>query len=187
MDGMVEALRPRVSLRERARGLAELQRQAERVLDHEAQARERMDAKTQHVMGVGLATLAGSVALATFASENLAGRAGWGLVAAVGLAALANLAAMVLLAAAYVGFRAHAELAIGPGLDWLADKAQDPSWTCEETHLNVLAAVRSFSHYNRAGTREAARWRRRAIYLLGLAVVLDAGVGLYVLAKQVIP
>lgn len=163
MDRLVEALRPHVPAPERARGLAELQRQAERVLDHEVTARERMDAKTQHLMGVGLATLAGGVALATFAAERLPGKVAGGFVAAVGFAALANLAAMGLLTASYVGFRGHAEVAVGPGLDGLAEKAQDPSWTREETYVNVLVAAQSFSRYNRSGAHEAATWRRKAI------------------------
>lgn len=180
MAGPVAESQPEsVPLPERVEVLAELLRQAERVIEQQAQAREQLDSKTQEIMAIGLAALGGGVALATFVAEKLVGAPVWPVMGALAAAGLLNLVALGLFIAAYIGFADQVELAIGPDLEWVRQKAEDPSWTREETLLNLIIATPQYAAFNRASGEEAARQRRWGILILGLAVIAYAGIGLY--------
>lgn len=167
--------------------LRELCRQAERAIDHQAQAMEQLDGKTQQTMGLAMGALAGGIAILTFVSDAIPGRVGALFVSLVALGGAANLAPLFFLTSSYVGFRTHADLAVGPDPAWLLEKATQPQWSAEELALSLLAAYPGYAAFNDEAMRRSAVLRRVGLYLLAVAVLLYAGLGLYAFAVRVMP
>lgn len=172
---------------ERLALLLDLRDEGKRVLDHQVLAMEQLDTKTQQTLGLAVAALAGAIALLTYSADRLAGKVGPAFIAAFGAAGAVNLAAIAVLLASYVGFRRQTELAVGPSLVWLAQTAEDATWTREEAALNLLRAHPEYAAFNAQAMRRATEGRRVGIYLLGAAALLYAGICLYALTRTVVP
>lgn len=138
--------------------LAEMLREAERVVDRTFRMAEEQDDKTEQLIVLSIASLGGGLALATFAA-NLHGfdLVGLGLLAGGGVS---NLGALHRLLGSYAGMPRVASLAVGPDLDWLVARGDEPAWT-DISHLRaVLRSMAKASRMNLA-TLELVRQRRR--------------------------
>jgi hypothetical protein len=162
---------PEVDRDERRLVLAELQRQSERALDQQVAGMSLLDRKTQQVLGIAVASLAGGLALVTLAANRAPRAPVLPFRVGIAFAGLLNLAALAVLVEAYVGYRRHFELAVAPRVQWLHEKSTDRSWNLEEQHTNVIEAYREFSEFNRETMGRAAKWRRLGVHLLSVAVL----------------
>lgn len=165
--------------------LAEMLREAERVVDRTFRMAEETDDKTEQMMAMGIASLAGGLALASLAAgaERLDGT-GLGLLI---LAGSVNLLAVHRFLEAYVGLPRSTSLSLAPHPDWLREKAEDADWTAG-AHLFALL------HQHAAGVRAnlkaiemVVRRRRDGARLLLGSIGLFAIAAFYILGRTVRP
>lgn len=163
-------------------GLREMLREQERVIDHQVHALEDHDQKSEHMIKVCIAALAGGVTLATIL---LRGPHDVSLVtlAPFSGAAILNLASLVLFVDAYVGFRRQAEAHIGPDPAWIAQKADDAEWTLEEHLLSIIADHPRYSDHNLLAMERTTKRRRYGIYLLLASITAYAGAYIFILQE----
>lgn len=165
--------------------LQEMLREQERVIDHQVRAIEELDDKSEHMIRLSMAALAGGVGLASLlprATEVTP------LIALLplGIAAGLNLAARIAFVDAYVGFREHAEAHIGPDPSWVARKAQADDWTLERHLLALIADHEGYSAHNGEVMEHTAARRRMGVYVL-LASILAYAIGyIYILSGVMI-
>jgi hypothetical protein len=166
--------------------LAILLHDAERVVDHQVKAMEELDDKSEHMVGLGVAMLAGSLSIATFlVGKESAPRPDWTFLWRLGAAGAANILAILAFLESYVGFRHGTEVVVGPSLDWVAQKSQDRDWNTA-SHLSSLLSpdgYPAYARFNRANLRRSAAARRAGLLALAGAVVLYAGALIDIMAK----
>jgi hypothetical protein len=145
----------------------EMLREAERVIDHEVQAIEQLDAKTSHALTLAISGITLLVALGTLAGANVSRS----FLVVLALAGVANGAAVHALIRAYHGLRSRGEVSVGPSPVWLAD-----GLTVERSlreHLDsVLLGYRDYHLHNQAFMSDMKRSRAAGIRLLVLAAFL---------------
>jgi hypothetical protein len=110
--------------------LAALVRDAERVIDHQVKAMEELDDESEHMLGLGVALLAGGLSIATFlVGGGSAPHPGWAFFCLLCAAGATNIVAILAFLESYVGFQHGTRLAVGPSIEWLRAKANDPTWS----------------------------------------------------------
>lgn len=166
--------------------LAEMVREAERVLDTQADSFRQLDGKSQQSIAMGLASLGGLLALTTFAMEKLGASLNWSTWLLFSLAGTFNLAALYLFIDAYIGLKpAKGRQAVVPALDWLQEKSTRPDWTLESHYLSVLSEFPRCYALNQKVIEAKIRRRRQGLKFLFIALVLAAGATLFMMAKRV--
>lgn len=149
--------------------LRELLREAERVIDHQIRALGDLDRKSEQMITLGVAALGGGLAIGLLLVREASGPVGPFVV--ILLAALANLVALAMFVNAYVGAPRPSEAHVGPSLNWLQQKANDPDWTGERHYISVLADHATYGGHNLGMMKHAARWRRQGLAWLGGALI----------------
>ncbi|HLE47742.1 MAG TPA: hypothetical protein VI818_05540, partial [Candidatus Thermoplasmatota archaeon] len=169
--------RPNTTLAAR---LAETLREAERIIDVQAQASSQSSEQTKQLISLGVAAMAAGGTLAIFGLASWGGDSGF--LAAMGAGLMVNVAALYVLVNAYLGRHGHSNLQIGPDPNWLAAKANDPDWTLEQHYVVVIADYAGYFDSNVARLRFAVGRRYVGIYLLlaalavyGTALLLVSG------------
>ena len=155
--------------------LAALLGEAERVIDHQAKAMEELDDKSEHMVGLGVALLAGGLSIATFLiGKDSAPRPDWTFFLLLCAAGAANLAAILAFLESYVGFRHGAQVAVGPSLDWLQTRSLDPTWSLPSHRLSLLSqdGYPAYAQANAETMAHSARARRIGLFLLAAALLL---------------
>lgn len=155
--------------------LAALVRDAERVIDHQVQAMEELDDKSEHMLGLGVALLAGGVSIATFlAGRESAPRPDWTFFCLLCAGGTTNIAAILAFLESYVGFRHGTRLAVGPSLEWIQAKANDPDWSLPSHRLSLLSeeGYPTYARVNSIKMAHSARARRLGLASVAAAVIL---------------
>lgn len=166
--------------------LSELVREAERVLDHQVRVWEELDGKAEALMRLGLATLAGAVALATFFLQEPAVRLGTVFLAIFVAAGFLVVLSVLFFLASYVGLRTDRRLGVGPSPVWLERQAQRPANGLAAHHEAVLAVHRTDFESNRRRMDLAVESRRRGSLLLTAGVLLYAAGFIYVVGATIL-
>lgn len=165
--------------------LAEMLREAEKIVDHQVQAIEEMDDKAEQMIGIGIGTLGGGLALAAF----LADRTGvTGIVApysAVAIPLSLSVAAILFFLESYIGILNPRSAAVGPDLRWIREKSNDSGWGLKDHYLSVLAAYPNFYDANMKKMEHSVTWRRRGLFVLMIAVASYAVGAYYILSQRI--
>lgn len=169
------------------RDLAEMVREGERVLDIQGESYQQQDEKSQQAIGLGLGSLGGLFAIATFLADRLQPSfdvQAWRLIT---LAGVLNIVALLFFIDAYIGLRrSTGSRAVVPGLPWLCEKAASSEWTLEDHYLSLLEDFRRCFEINtRLIARRIAR-RRQGVVLLLLGLTAGASAFLYVLRNSIV-
>lgn len=141
-------------------------REAERVIDHQVRALEELDDKSEQMITVTIAALAGGVAMGLLLAQESLGLSSPAATLSLGLAGALNLLALGMFLFAYLGGTAHTEVEVGPSIRWLVEKSNDETWD-EPTHL--VSAISGFTEYDRHNIERMAHatdWRRRGLLVL---------------------
>lgn len=160
-------------------------REQERVIDHQVRAIEELDDKSEHMLRLSIAALAGALTLASFLLRG-PGQVPPLVLLPFGSAAALNLCALVFLVDAYVGFRHHAEAHVGSDPAWVAERAGDPAWTLEQHMLTLIQDSPGFSAHNIQVMERATHRRRLGVYSLLVALVLYVVGYLYILSGVIV-
>ena len=160
--------------------LAEMLREAERVVDRQVESLRALDAKTEQVLGMGVALVGAEVAGAGYLQG--AGD-GWSvgdsfLIGAIALA----FAGLAVLLDVYVGVRRSSVWLMGPDVAWLSREANDPRWRSVEHYVHVIAALERSHRANGRTLERQSFLRRTAVVLLLVSAFLAAGGAFYLLA-----
>lgn len=140
-------------------------REQERVIDHQVRALEELDDKSEHMIRLSMAALAGGVGLASLLLRGMTPSAEVSLLP-LGLAAFLNLVALTAFVDAYVGLKDHRSAQVGPDAGWVAQRAQDEDWSLEAHLLTVVTDHEIFSSHNLTAMERAATRRRFGVHLL---------------------
>lgn len=162
--------------------LAEILREAERVLDHQVQFLGELDDKVGQTLSLAVGLLMAASTLAAFLSDRAHP---WRLYA-LGLCAggLWNLAAALHLARACGLVDREVEARVGPDPGWLVERAHDPDWPPRRHDLQVLGAVHNSIEANdrmAAFVSEARakglRWLLAALMAYAVVILLFLAFG----------
>ena len=167
--------------------LAVLLHDAERVIDHQVQAVEELDDKSEHMIGLAVALLAGGLSLATFATSRANSHPdAWFFWMLLGAGAL-NLVAIVAFLESYVGFRHGVEVHVGPSLTWIQAKAQDRTWSVPSHYLSLLSdnGYPAYYKFNLARMLHSAGARRFGLLTLAGSVLLYTVAFVYLLVLAI--
>lgn len=159
--------------------LRELLRQAERVLDHQARGMEEQDDKTEQPLALGVATLGGGLALATWVTQVGGSDLFFGLLIAAG--ALVNLVSLPTLMGAYLVL--PLTLQVGPHPRWLAEQARDLETVLREVLLDLVETGPAYYEMNANALIRTSRERGRGLRLLLVAVCLYVLSAAYMLVQ----
>lgn len=165
--------------------LAEMLREAERVVDRILRITEEQDDKSEQAIALAVATLGGGLALATFGVTR--GQVGAVALAALALAAALNLAALRQLIDAYLGLASGVSLQLGPHPGWLAERSNDAQWTIESHVAAVLKAHERDIRTNLAALERVARRRRVGLKLVLWALGFDVVGACLILGGNLVP
>lgn len=165
--------------------LHEMLRECERTIDHQVRALEEHDDKTAHMLTLTVAALGGGVALVGLAFGSFRADLDVFFVASAVLAGAINITSVLLLVGAYVGFRRHTEVHIGPSVAWIADKANDAEWSVLDHYLCVVKDYPSYYEWNTQRSQASAARRRRGVQALCVAVAGYAFAFAYVLVRRI--
>lgn len=155
---------------ESVRRLAEMLREAERALDHQVRALEEQDDKSEQLITLGVAAIGGGLALALIALREPSRPGGLPGPVLFGAASLFNLVAIAMFLNSYIGFFRHVEAHVGPSLDWLKDKSNDPEWSLANHYVSLLSDTANYAKHNLARMLHSTRWRRRGLYWLSASI-----------------
>jgi len=153
---------------------------AERLLDHQVEAAQDLDAKAEHMIKLGAATIAGALAIGVLVADNAdleADRWSAGLFA-VGV--LLNMLAAFFFVDSYLGFRTQGELHVAPDSHWLCAKRDDPSWNLEQHLGSLIGSYAGYSDYNVGRMTQSTLGRKHGLICLVIAA------GFYVVALALI-
>lgn len=167
--------------------LREAVREAERVVEIQARAMEELDDKSEHLVNLAVAAMAGSVTLALFALTNANA---WPWVAPMApllVGSAYNVAALWRFLAAYNARHARdASVEVGPDLKWVEGRLDQPRWGLREHLRHVVAGYAAYQRANQETMSVTARDRSRGLAFLfvalaayGLAFVLIAGMRIW--------
>src|ERR1051325_3389938 len=148
-------------------------REAERVLDHEVQAIEQLDAKTSQALTLAISGITLLVVLGTLAGTNVSRS----FLALLALAGLANAAAVHALIRAYHSLPSRAEVSVGPSPAWLAD-ALTVARSLREPMDSFLLGYRDYHSNNQAFIADMKRSRTVGVKLLVASALLYGGCAL---------
>lgn len=160
---------------------------AERVIDHQVQAVEELDDKSEHMIGLAVALLGGGLSLALFAvSRNNIHPNVWFFWMLLGAGAV-NLVAIVAFLESYIGFRRGVEVHVGPSLSWIQAKAQDETWGVPSHYLSLLSdeGYPAYYKFNLAKMLHSAGARRFGLFTLAGAVLLYTVALVYLLVLTI--
>lgn len=157
--------------------LPEMLRESERVVDQQMKVLEELDDKSEQLLALGLATLGGSLAVATLAvgEAGLASLARSLLVAA----ALTNLAALVCFLHPYVGLFRRSDAFAGPAPGWLRQKANDAEWSADRHLVALVGSYADWYEHNAALIAHHRASHRLGLLLLMVAVLATVGAFIY--------
>jgi hypothetical protein len=145
--------------------LAEMVREAERVIDHQVRAKEAIDAKSQNALTVAIAALGGGLALGSLVLTRGAPTDAFFL-AAIAAGGGLNLGSVLVLLDAYMGLRLRRELAIGPSVAALSERALRDDWTWMDHGTTLLASLAEQYDQNGRAIEAAVARRREGLLLL---------------------
>lgn len=160
---------------------------AERVIDHQIQAVEELDDKSEHMIGLAVALLAGGLSLALFAvSRDHIHPDAWFYWMLLG-AGVVNLVGIVAFLESYIGFRRGVEVHVGPSLAWIQTKAQDNTWGVSSHYLSLLSdeGYPAYYKFNLAKMLHSAGARRFGLLTLAGSVLLYTVALVYLLAQAI--
>lgn len=162
--------------------LAEMLREAERVVDRLFRMAEEQDDKTEQTIAFGVAALGGGLALMTFAAgQRILDVPGFVLLLGGGIT---NLLALQRFLGAYLGLPRASGLFVGPDPSWLADAADALPDAVAHLHL-VLRLHATTAPENLAALRRVAAQRRTGLGILLLALVQYAFGAFYIVGRTV--
>lgn len=165
--------------------LEEMVRAQERVIEHQAHALEEQDGKSEHMIRLSIAALAGAVALASLLLRGPEAIPTTSLLP-LGIAAGLNLVALILFVDAYVGFRRHPETYIGPDPSWIANRALEAEWPHEKYLSALLQAYPGFFRHNSLVAERTTQRRRAGVYNLLASLLIYAGGYIYILWEVIV-
>jgi hypothetical protein len=165
--------------------LREMVREAERLVDHQLQAMEELDNKSEQMIKLSVALLAGGAALAGFTIRHLVAYAGGAFLAALGVAATLNGTAIVSFVASYVGLRHQTDAHVGPHPRWLKQKPVDEGWTLALHVGSLIQGYADYSDHNVGRMRTSARRRVRGLALLAAALIGYASAVVSIAARTI--
>lgn len=157
-------------------------REAERAVDHQVRVMEEQDDKTERVRTLSVAALGGALALATFVRQ-FAPLDGPFLVV-FGAGALANLLALLRFLRAYVAL--PKARATGPDPRWIAEKANESTWSRERHLIALLQNYPAYFDHNAAVLARVVAERLAGLLLLTGSLGAYAAGAIYILGKGVI-
>lgn len=160
--------------------LKEMMREQERVIEHQVHALEELDDKSEHMIRLAVAALAGAVALASLLLRGPDAIPGHSLLP-LGVGAALNIAAMVLFVDAYVGFRRHSEAYVGPDPRWVAQRAVDPGWNLEKHLVALIEDQPAYFDHNREVIERSVERRKVGVFTLLASLVGYTGGYIYIL------
>lgn len=160
--------------------LAEMVREAERVLDHQVRAAERLDERSQQGVALATAALGGALALGSLVAGSAPRSADHLFLPLLAGGGVLNLFALFQLLQAHAGLREGGTLRVAPGLAWLDSKAGQRTWTLLLHLRSVIAGARAYEEYNRRALLETAARRRRGLAALLASLAVYAAAYLYV-------
>lgn len=166
---------------EDGRFLAEALRIAERILDHQARAIERLDEKSQNAITLGVAALGGGLALGSLVTTRDPAMDVIFEALFAGAGAL-NLAALLLLLDAYTGLRSQRFFRYGVSIAWMASYE---SFSVGKLHRSLLATLHEITVGNHHTMRLITRRRRQGLGGLMGAVALYAFALVYIVGRAV--
>lgn len=164
--------------------LREMLREQERVIDHQVRALEELDDKSEHMIRLSMAALAGGVGLASVVLRATTSPSVLLLVPLV-IAAGLNCWGLAVFVDAYVGLTRHRDAHVGPNPSWVARKALEDSWTLEEHLLAVVTNHERYNAHNLAVMEHAATRRHLGVYLLLGSIMAYAGGYIYILSEVI--
>lgn len=158
---------------------------AERIIDHQIRAIEELDDKSEHMIGLGVALLAGGLSLATFTVSEGSLDPGPFFLGGMVVAGAANLVALGSFLVSYIGFPRDSEAGTGPSLDWIHSKSCDRDWTYQSHLLSLLSAngYPAYSRVNLGRIEHSMRARRNGLLALAVAVPLYTVASAQILVK----
>lgn len=161
--------------------LWEILREAERAIDHQLTVLADLDERTGEMVKLGVATLGGGLVALAFLVDRAGVPESGSVRAAVVVCIVLNLMALMFFLDVYVGvFRRHQRQA-GADPQWLAERANDPTWRIDQHFLEVVAGHGTYFRENARLMATSAKSRRAGIVLLVAAVIGYMGVALYLL------
>lgn len=166
--------------------LGEMLREAERAIDHQVHAVERLDSKSQQLLNLGVAALAGGLAIATLTTQIPDKATGTLLLFALLLAGLLNILALLFFFEAYVGLRHHPELHVGPQLEWLKAKSLDPYWRPIDHFTSILGDYARYYSWNARQIARSAARRRWGLQALAGGLLLYVAAMSYIVAEAIV-
>jgi hypothetical protein len=144
-----------------------------------------LQAKSRHLLTVGLAGLGAAGALGALAT-SLGATLDAPFVITLLVGSAVNLSALVMFAAAYIGLRAAPVMAIGPSLRWIAEKSRTPGWRMTLHFHSLLCDYPSYFRWNALQLHGTDKVNRRGLWTLVLAAVGYALAFGYILTRSIV-
>lgn len=163
--------------------LAEMVREAERVIDHQVSELKELDTKSAHVTTTAQALLAGAVILITFVTGQTPDRVDAVFLAIFTLAATINAVSLTRSLDALSGVRAPETVSLGPSPAWLAERSVEGDRGIPEHLRAVLRGLSSYEKANVKVMRQKADKRILTLRLLSAAVALYTTSLFYILLE----
>lgn len=158
--------------------LLEIQRQSERVIDHQLRASEELDRKLEHLSTLGVASVGGGFAIGAFLTTQAEPSAVQFAPLLVGV--LLNVVAIAYFMRGYGSLKESIEIGAGPDPSWLAEKAREPGQPMGSHVLVVIRGLAQAFEENRQVVAFVSAQRKKG------ARLLLGGVGFYVITASVV-
>lgn len=153
--------------------LAEMVREAERVIDHQVSVLKELDRKSGLVTTVAQALLAGAVILITLVTAQEVQGVDVPFIALLSSGGLVNVVALVRSLDAFVGPRQHEAVKVGPDIRWVRRRSQEEGWGATNHRLSVISGLAAYQEDN------LGFMGRKLEKVWGTLRLLSAAVGLY--------
>lgn len=161
--------------------LAEMVREAERVIDHQVSVLKELERKSDRVTTTAQGLLAGAVILITFVTARVPTRADLPFLVLFSLAGLVNAVALLRSLDSFIGPRHHEAVSVGPSVDWIHRRSQERGWDAADHRLSVVRGLAEYERDNQDFMRRKADKVSTNLRLVSWAVATYAASLLYVL------